>query len=418
MKSRALLPLLACLFLAGCEIPAQTYWSPDGSKAAHVAPSNPNSPAVLINDAGAIVANLGQSIGGFAWSADSNRLYFANTGCNPNANTGFETQGAWLNAAEADDDTPPDNNEKNGLTVSVWQDGKTTPLFWIDRGAASYMALSPDQNWIALVSTSATGGDGDTSVLHLYSIASKRLYPLCVGCTRGICFTGPNRLAFIEPHDVHKGKPSDIGQLVEVTLLDKPDKPDRQPLLETLLPVTTWLQAAGEDILFTSVAFTFPAPPPKDGSDLPHSLFRYSRAQKTAKPLATDVLEYFSISPDGKRVLLATPIRAANDDHPTQLAVMELASGALHPLRNLASTVKLPPNSQFTGIPAYPAWRNNDQISFSAAIDPKAPSIEQGSRFYFDLVLYQLTADYKLTALRTLSEKWPLESKPSFRKDN
>ncbi len=416
MTLRALAPVLACLLLAGCEIPAQTYWSPDGTRAAYVAPSNPDSPAMVIDDKGSIVANLGQSIGGFAWSSDSKRLYFATMGCNPDAKAGFETIGAWLNAAEEEDDSPPDNDEKNGLTVSLWQDGKISTLFWIDRGYVSHMALSPDQNWLALVSATVKNKN-NTPVLYVYSISAKRLYPVCVGTSRGFCFTGPHRLAYIQPHDVHKGKPGDIGQLVEVDLVDQADNLDRRPLLEVLLPVTMWLGTAGDDILFTSVAFAFPAPPPAE-DEVCYSLFRYSREQKTAKPIVNDVFEYFSVSPDGRRVLLGAPVRAANDARPTQLSVLDLSNNAVRPLRTLASTGKLPQDTSFSGIPAYAAWRGNDHICCAAAVNPQELPVEQGNRLYFDLALHRLTDDHKLQPVRTLSKSWPLESKPSFRRGN
>jgi hypothetical protein len=416
MNWRALLSLCVCLVLAGCEIPAQTFWSPDGSHAAYVAPANRECPAMLIDDAGKVLANLGPSTGGFAWSNDSKRLYFATVGCNADAKTEFETRLNWLNTTNADDAPPDgDDNDKKGLTVSAYQDGKTTPLFWLGRGHASHMILSPDQNWLALVYTIRAGSE-DSFALCVYSIASRTLYPLSVGCTRGICFTGPRRLAFVEAGDIRGGRSSGVGQLVEVTLADSPDKLERQALLAVLMQFTSWLQAAGEDVLLTTLPFTFPAPPPRDASDVSVNLYRYSRARNATQPLATNVDEYFLVSPDGKRVLLGAPGQSPDNGPPTQLAVLELGTGIIHPLCNLSSTVKVQPNLQYSGIPAYPAWRGGGEISFTSPPDANKPPANQDNRLYFELALYRLGGDHKLVPLRTLSESWPVESKPSISK--
>src|SRR5512146_1783968 len=77
------LPMLFLLVLAGCEVPAQIYWSPDGTRAAYVPTAGSESAAALIDEQGKVLAALGKSVGGFAWSADSKQLYYAAVGPKP-----------------------------------------------------------------------------------------------------------------------------------------------------------------------------------------------------------------------------------------------------------------------------------------------------------------------------------------------
>ena len=58
------------------------------------------------------------------------------------------------------------------------------------------MLLSPDQKWLAMVCD--TPADSVFAV-YVYSIAEKKLYELSDFAGFGLCFTGPNRLAYIEP---------------------------------------------------------------------------------------------------------------------------------------------------------------------------------------------------------------------------
>jgi len=418
MTCRFLVPLLACLLLAGCEIPAQTFWAPDGSRAAYLPTSGPDTTLSIIDDTGNVLANLGPTAGGFAWSNDSKRLYFATLGCAPKADGGFETQYTWLNADETDDN-PPDNDpdQKRGLTLNLWQDNKTTPLFWLERPTAWYLTLSPDQNWLALLTTNPETKDEAGFRLYAFSIPAKRLYPLSVGCGKGACFTAPNRLAFFESTNVRKGQPSDLGQLVEITLLDKPDKPERKSLAGVLIPAVSWVQPAGDDILFTCIPMTLPITLPLDGPEPVHSLFRYSRADGSLKPVVPGVAEYFMPSPDGKLLLIVKLDKpAAANAQRADLAVVELATAAVHLLRDANTTVKEPPNAQYTGMPAFPAWRTSSEITFTAPVDPQKAPVEKDNRLHFDLVLYRLTPDFKLEPLRTLSEKWPTEMKPALAK--
>ena len=70
-------PLWRCVGLmlialtAGCRLPAQIVWSPDGSSAAY----RIEDKAYLIDSTGKVTAPLGTVVGGLAWSNDSKTLY-------------------------------------------------------------------------------------------------------------------------------------------------------------------------------------------------------------------------------------------------------------------------------------------------------------------------------------------------------
>ncbi|HEX2971334.1 MAG TPA: hypothetical protein VHP11_03315 [Tepidisphaeraceae bacterium] len=142
---RAFVPVLFALLLLGCEIPAQTHWSPDGSRAAYIPPgSDAKSPAMIIDDHGAILAKLGLTTGGLAWSNDSKRLYFAIVDPKSETIPPFETRSGWLNVDETPflpkpNDAEPDK-DKSEITVSVWQDGKVSPLFLLEGQMPWYLA--------------------------------------------------------------------------------------------------------------------------------------------------------------------------------------------------------------------------------------------------------------------------------------
>ncbi|MGE5610986.1 MAG: hypothetical protein ACM359_17180 [Bacillota bacterium] len=415
---RAFVPVLVLLTLAGCEIPAQTYWSPDGTHAAYVPPSGSESPAMIIDDQGAIVAKLGATTGGFAWSNDSKRLYFAVVDPKSDTIPPFETRHNWLNVSEEQFSSKKneDDKDKQETTVSLWENGKTTPLFVLEAQMPWMMALSPDQNWLALVTN--TSEKDSVSRLYAFSLPTKRLYAISLQCAKTACFTGPNRLAFVEANSVNDAKPSDTGMLTEVVLNDGAEHLDRQPLAIVLLPLTPWIQPLGQDILLTSFSFTFPGPIPQTDPEenAVFTLFRYVHADKTVKPLATEVGQYFLTSPDGKRILVEKILNPADKDkRQSKIAVIESATGSTHILADATVTLTDPAGNRHTGFPAYPAWRSNDELSFTSPIDPIKPIEQKDSRYYFNLALYRLTPDYQLKPLRTLSDPWPLEIKPSFK---
>ena len=65
---------------------------------------------------------------------------------------------------------------------------------------------------------------------------------------------------------------------------------------------------------------------------------------------------------------------------------------------------------------AFP-FERNEEIVYSAELDPPAtkPSGSGGSDSVpVDVAIYRLTADGKLEMKRRLSEKWPVEMKPTY----
>jgi hypothetical protein len=401
--------LLTCLLAAGCEIPAQTFWSPDGTRAAYLSTVKDQARAVLIDEQGKVVTELGTSTGGFVWSADSRRLYFATVGKRPQGDRPFEVGRVWTTAEPEPAANAEEAKDADAcLIINVLENGQVTPLFWLDRHLAWHLRLSPDGKWLALMSVRNPTGEGDKDQLFLYvfSLETEKLHLLSVACSKGMCFTGPNRLAFVEPNEVKGKLAAELGLLVEVDLDDKVEQLPRSVLALVLMPVTHWLEAAGEDILMSSYQFTFPnkVPENKDIEGL-YQLFRVNRDTKKITQVTEDIGEMFLLSPDGKYLLLdklAFPRDEAKRH--SRLALMEMESGAIHILRDL-------PGTGGNGLLAFPAWRGNREITFTA---PETK--EKDDRLYSDLVLYRLTDKFELEAVRNLSEKWQLEMRPSVKK--
>lgn len=405
--------LLVGLLAVGCEIPSQMVWSPDGSRAVYLSTVHDKSRAVVMDEEGKIVSELGLSTGGFAWSADSQRLYYATAGPKPQGKPPFEQGKDWratVPGQKTSDEAAKNSDEQEIQLISVWDHGQITPLFWIDPEMVWHMQLSPDQKWLAVIAFHAK--PHELTELYVFSLETERLYHLSTGCSKGIAFTGPHRLALVEPNQLYEGKPSDLGELVEVELDEAVEKPQRQSLLAVLMPLTPWLQPVGEDLLFTSYQFTFPGPLPEKNPEESYTfkLFRYNRLEKSAKVVAEDVSDLFMPSPDGKLVLLGRMIPAQGDEElKVQLAVVETVNGKLHLLREQPETVSGQGPSAGA---AYPAWRGNDQIVYTT---PEA-GVEKEDRVYKDLTLYRLTRDFKLEPIRKLSQGWELEMKPSYKK--
>ena len=421
--------------LIGCEIPSQIVWSPDGKRAAYLSTvhEKPNSVAVL-DEKGAIVAKLGPATGGLAWSADSKRLYFSSVQTAPTGAKPFEIREGWANAADA---LPPEattrpskelpkaadpqqpGEEKDEAVISVWEDGAARPLFWLESTTIWHLRLSPDQKWLALMTYHERHDDNtrDQTIIYAFSLDSHRLYPLSVAdmdkekYCKGMCFTGPSRLAFVEPIEVVNGVSSEIGTIAEVELDVKAEKLERRTAAVVLRRLVAWMEPAGEDILFTGVNVSLPMVAGDVENLPPHKLMRWVRAEGKLKVALDDVGELFAPSPDGQRVLLEKITPAANkEDRTSDFAVWDMRSGTVQTVCALPLEANLP-DKPHAGIPAYPVWRGNDEITF---VDWTKPPVQQNDRAYFDLVLYQLTDKLELKPVRTLSETWPTEMKPSF----
>ncbi len=410
MSLRLAVPTLCCLVLAaasGCELPAQIFWAPDGSRAVYVPGAASESPAALIDANGAIIATLGRSTGGCAWAADSRVMYFA-ARVEKTAAPAVAVRYEWCNVA-AEQLPPVEEDAKEVTAVSVWNQGVSTPLFHVDDQMVWYMTLSPDQQWLAVVAYKERKDRDDQLRLYVYSVRTGRLYLLSVACQKGVCFTGPARLAFVEPGKVRHGVSSDSGALVEVELDADARTLERQHLAYVLPSMTSWLAALGEDVLLTTMPITLPMAQAEEIP--PRRLYRYQRKQQELTTLAQGVGDLFMPSPDGRLVLIEKLSREqGRDSERSELAVIETASGRLHVLKIDGQPVTLPPS----GMGMYPNWRGPRQIA-AAALDGSRPPREHGGRRYYEVMLYEIAEDFTLKPLRLLSENWPLEMKPSVK---
>lgn len=398
--------LVLCLMLAGCEVPAQVWWSPDGSRAAYIMPTGEHATAMVIDSEGKPLAMLGKSSGGAAWSADSSRLYVATVGNRPPQMPAVEVSPKWLNAVEERENLELDVEQGDQVQmVSVWSEGHLAPLATLGGRVVLHMKLSPDGEWLAIM-TLRDDKKKDRNELWALSLLSRRLYPISFGAAKGMAFTGPRRLAFVEPNHLVEGKPSELGSLVEVVLDEQETELKREPLAFTLMLTTSWIEAAGEDLLFTAAPITLPMASPVDEEQISYALMRYDRAQRKLMTVIKDVGEYFAPDPAGRQALVqAMPDR--KDPRKSRLALVELAGGKVHDLAPAYARC----SGSAEGMPLFPAWRGSDQITFASP----AAVREQEQRAYVDVVQYQVTGDRTLKPIRTLSEKWQPEIKPSFR---
>jgi hypothetical protein len=414
MARRIIAALMICLLflLAGCEIPAQTYWSPDGMRAAYVPSSGVAVPAAVIDAQGNVIARLAPAVGGFAWSSDSKKLYFVSIVPKPQNLAPTPIQRGWANVPGEQPiaATQPEDNKEESVIVNLWDGSRITPLFNVPRGVPYTMALSPDQNYLALIMN-----DEKWSALYVYGIAAKKLSLLSFQCGKTACFTGPRRLAFVEPTSMVQDQPADIGQLVEVNLDDQAEKLERARLLLVFTKFTPWLQPLGDDILLTTLPFAFPGIVPGDMDLVGAGLFRYSRADNSVKNLVENVGQYFTPSPNEKLVLFekvhnhADPASRGSD-----LAILDVAGNTVHVVADAKVAAADADGAMHSGMPAFPAWRTSDEISFTSPTEPNKAPVLKDDRGYFDLSLYRLTPQFKLEPLRMLSEKWPVEMKPSI----
>ncbi|MGH7215387.1 MAG: hypothetical protein ACREIT_11545, partial [Tepidisphaeraceae bacterium] len=159
---------------AGCELPAQLVFSPDGTHAAW----RVGDQAHLLDGDGKPLRPLGRSIGGFAWSADSQTLYFATA--TESAPPGHDVPAMSIERQWLDPVGPPASTQASTETtivpampatatattvattapatqaggpdsaaiVQMLRGDTATPLFRLD-WPVWHMALSPDGAWLA-----------------------------------------------------------------------------------------------------------------------------------------------------------------------------------------------------------------------------------------------------------------------------
>ena len=326
----------------------------------------------------------------------------------------FETRREWLGSTtqeSAPAASQPAAAEEKPLGVNVWRDGQVTPLCTVPAGIVWYMILSPDQNWLAVMGWQwKHDGKAERYEISVFSLSSKRLYPLSTACALGMAFTGPHRLAYLEADGTAPKLEDRTGKLLEVSLDETAATLERTTLLDVIPAQTPWLQPLGEDLLLSAYPRTFPGKPTEELSDdTPFKLYHYSRADRGITAIADDVGPLFMPSPDGKRILIEkiTPATAAKPVK-KELVVVNANGSDGHVLRDLTA---------YPTLPLWPTWRGNDEITFVPPVDPaNPPAAAEDGRIYVDVVLYRLGGEYQLQPLRTLSQKWEQAMKPSYKK--
>ncbi len=397
------LTLALLLICAGCRVPAQIVWSPDGATAAYRIEDR----AYLIDAGGKIVTSLGTVLGGFAWSADSKTLYFASS--SELADPVVAPDTAWSSPERpiqppepAAPTTAPTSRPTKFVEVQALAGGKATSLVKFAAGDAMHMALSPDQKWLAIVCDTDAAATFSVYILHL---PDKHLYLLSGFAGFGMCFTGPNRLAYIEPDRIADKADNLTGKVVEVTLNAGAAKLDRTALFDVLPGETPYLAALGENLLVTSVSRSFPGKPIADDDKRICKLYLWTRANCGIVSIADEVGPLFAVSPDGQRVLIEK-ISPKTDQSPAkrELQVVRTNGSDGHMLRDL---------SKHDAFALWPAWRGNSEITFTAPEeDAEAVTVDGQNRLQYEVIHYRLNGTYDLEPITKLSEPWKTGMRP------
>jgi dipeptidyl aminopeptidase/acylaminoacyl peptidase len=363
------------------------HWSPDGKRAAYVT----GEQTYLIDEQGNVLRKLGGGLGGAAWSADSQTLYYA-ARAEDNAPT-THPEHRWLPEDVVEWRLPviPDR-----YTINALHGDAVTPLFTVPANLAYHLALSPDQRWLAVLAQvrRPTKDDDYRIQLYAYLIPQKRLYFLSKSCGAGACFTEANRLAYVEPSHANAAAEGSLGHVVEATLNEDDQDLFRAEQFEVVVGDVGWMEAAASTLYLTAVHRTLPAAESATG----HQLYRYDRDKNRLNVVVDDAFTYFSFSPDRKRMLAARSGASSR-----QLLLIDAATGRKRVLREFEEQIVF-----------YPTWRDNEHITFQNEVDVKAIDDPKRERpLYVDVVLYRITGQ-GLEPVRKLSEKWGDEVKPRY----
>jgi len=193
-----------------------------------------------------------------------------------------------------------------------------------------------------------------------------------------------------------------------------------------ILPLTKWMEPCKGGLMFSAAPRAFPAPPTPDSPQQIYKLFHYSCEDGGLSVLADDVGELFDASPDGRRILFerrtpaeiaaSSPTIAEASSKPgpikDELCIMNSNGSDPHVLRSLDEYVGDPKP------PMWPAWRGNDQITFTATAETaQSIKVDDHDRKVLDVIQYRLTDKGTLEALQSLSGDWNSEMKPYFHAD-
>jgi hypothetical protein len=407
------------LLTAGCEPAAHLAWSPDGSRAAYFVPTPGIDPAsgkslpgvsYVIDADGKVVSELGPTFGSFAWANQPQAVYFGAYQAQPP--TGSDILRKWMVDAEDQPAAPlpPANDEIPPMTLSRWQDGKTESLVSLGNRYVMFVQMSPDQNWVSIVAfgkeTSASDGQWE---VFAFNTSSKKLYEITDHGGAGACFTAASKLAYVETDRDHRGNALSTGQIVEVKLDESAEHLERTPLVDVLPQQTMFLQPTDDGLLFTTSPRSFPTKAiPSDQRSI--GLYHFTRANGGVAAMSESTHALFLPSPDGKRILFMriTP-KTEKMPERRELCVMNANGSDEHLLSDVTTFGQ--------ELPMWPTWHGNDEISFVSSTSQDLPA-EAGKepRIAFDVVLYRIGAQDDLQSVKTLSQNWPIEMKPSTKK--
>jgi len=383
-----LIAILLPLFFAGagCNLPAQMSFSPDGKHIAYRVDDQMH----LLNESGKPLARLGRSIGGMAWSKDASTLYFV-AASEPDLNPATRPA------------TEPAEPNSTWMLYSVRPGEPPVPICKID-DPALYLQIDPSEQWLAILTRQEKGPNQLRVLAH--RIGSASAIEVSRRCAAALCFTGDARLALVE-QSIDDQRDS-VGAIVEINLIESPDPLPRTPLLVVLCSTTPWLQPMGNDLLFTSISQSLPGLPREEAS---LDLFHYTRASKTLATLTKNVGPFFSISPDRKHILFekVTP-KTEESEAVHELAIVNSNGSDAHAIRDLG---------QYGQLPMWPAWRNAGEFAF---VEPNGPERAKDAtgRTHFDVMLYRVGGEglMHVELVTKLSEGWPDAFKPFLKSES
>jgi hypothetical protein len=425
-------------------------WAPDGAKGAY----HVDGRAIVIDPEGRVLADLGGSVAGYCWSADSAQLYvatlepddgavpltevrrdwFEQTSRTPGATPGLSMlDGPPATPPASAPATAPATADRNGreplkyhrLTVSARRNRKTAPLFRVRTPCEeARLLLSPDGSWL-VVGTSL----GNLALpglpmpgfampdVYAFSLRSGGLFAVTPWCASA-CFTGPNRLAFARCAGVSDLAIGLYAILFEATLAEDqkpaPDGPPNTRALLELMPMWTGpVQPVGEDLLLTAARREFPHPL-HDGeldANPQCQLYRWSRKTGRLSVVADNAGPWFLLSPEGQRVLFYTPIVEKEGKRTRDaLAVVNTDGAGRWNLR----VDEVPADVEHFAFGAMePTWRDEDHIVLAGpSADAPPPAEGDKNRTRYDITLYRLGPEGRLDRVRTLSGGWDPTSRP------
>jgi hypothetical protein len=296
------------------------------------------------------------------------------------------------------------------MTLCRWQDGKSEVLASLGNRYVMFVQVSPDQKWVSLVTLWKENEHSDGKwQLFAYNIESKKLYAVSDDCGGGACFTGPNRLAYPETDRGAHGDTLTTGQIAEVKLDESAEQLERTPLVDVLPRETAFIQPTGDGFLFTTTPREFPAKT-INIAERPTGLYHYTRANGGVAAMAESTHSLFLPSPDGKRILYLHIIpKTEKMPERRELCVMNANGSDQHVLSDVTMYGQQ--------LPMWPTWHGNEQITFIAPGALDVPAAEGNEpRVAFDVVLFNISPQGALEAVKTLSQDWPIEMKPSMKK--